>query len=145
MWGRQRNPIDQVMSARRTVGPDGTGESTATVSRRARAVWTQALRGAREMGPPRRDRLPGGLTVADVPRLLRGLALLATGLETVFAPGRAPDTTTDLSVATTPPRHHAIASLPQRRSGQGVSRLPLPYCATASPLCRRPTHQGSPR
>jgi len=136
MWGRQRNPIDQVMSARRTVGPDGTGESTATISRRARAVWTQALRGAREMGPPRRDRLPGGLTVADVPRLLRGLALLATGLETVFAPGRAPDTTTDLSVAATPPRH----SLPPSatlRSGRltapvallrdGIATLPPPH------------------
>jgi len=136
MWGRQRNPIDQVMSARRTVGPDGTGESTATVSRRARAVWTQALRGAREMGPPRRDRLPGGLTVADVPRLLRGLALLATGLETVFAPGRAPDTTTDLSVATTPPRH-SLPPAATLRSGRltapvallrdGIATLPPPH------------------
>lgn len=136
MWGRQRNPIDQVMSARRTVGPDGTGESTATVSRRARAVWTQVLRGAREMGPPRRDRLPGGLTVADVPRLLRGLALLATGLETVFAPGRAPDTTTDLSVAATPPRH-SLPPAATLRSGRltapvallrdGIATLPPPH------------------
>lgn len=104
MGGHQRSPVDQVMSAQRAARPDDTGESTATVLCRARAAWTQALRGAREPGPPRRAGPPGGLTIADVPRLLRGLALLATGLETVFAPGRTPGATVAPRVAATPPR-----------------------------------------
>jgi len=64
---------------------------------------TRAQRGAetstqtQETRTPRGDALPVGivgLTVADVPRLLRGLALLATGVETVLLPrSTAGDTT----------------------------------------------------
>ncbi len=64
---------------------------------------TRAQRGTetstqtQETRTPRGDALPVGLvglTVADVPRLLRGLALLATGVETVLLPrSTAGDTT----------------------------------------------------
>jgi osmotically-inducible protein OsmY len=71
MWGRSWNPADQITRVRRSAG---------------------APRWAQETRTPRGDGLPVGLvglTVADVPRLLRGLALLATGVETVLLPRRA--------------------------------------------------------
>ena len=67
MW----NPFDRITRARRGAGAAG---------------------GAQETRTPRQDEVSvglDGLTVADVPRLLRGLALLATGVETVLLPRRA--------------------------------------------------------
>ncbi len=81
MGGRPWSPVDQIRSARRAAGVPC---------------------GAQDARTPRREGL--SVTVADVPRLLRGLALLATGLETVLAPGRPPDAPAALRVAATPPR-----------------------------------------
>jgi len=89
----------------------------------------------------RRDGVPvglGGLTVADVPRLLRGLALLATGIETVLLPGRAAGNTTALNptVVATVSGEDALTpppAAPSRLTGR-VAALQDRLSALSAPL-----------
>jgi len=113
MWGRPWNPVGQSTRAEGGATPSQTQETRT----------------------PRRDRGLGdlsNLTVADVPRLLRGLALLATGLETVFLPGRAVGDTP-------PPRPPPPARAPGRLGGA------WPRCETPSPHWRHPSHRRLPQ
>jgi len=126
MW----NPVDRITRARRGAGAAG---------------------GAQETRTPHQDEVTvglGGLTVADVPRFLRGLALLATGVETMLLPRRAvgdsaapspvavatvsaEDTRPPSPAARTPGRPPArLAALQDRLSALSVPRPPGVTAAT---------------
>jgi len=104
MW----NPVDRITRARRGAGAAG---------------------GARETRTPRQDEVTvglGGLTVADVPRLLRGLALVATGVETVLLPRRAvgdPAAPRPAAVATVREENTMPPSPAARAPGRPPARL----------------------
>jgi len=122
MWEHAWNPADRINRARR---------------------GAEASRQTQETPPRRGDGLPvgfTGLTVADVPRLLRGLALVATGVETVLLPRRAVSDTTALNpaVAVTVRGENTItprlgARAPDRLTGR-VAALQDRLSARSAPL-----------
>ena len=104
MW----NPVDRITRARRGAGAAG---------------------GAQETRTPHQDEVTvglGGLTVADVPRLLRGLSLLATAVETVLLPRRAvgaPTAPSPAPVATVSEEDTLPSSPAARAPGRPPARL----------------------
>ncbi len=111
MGGYPWSPVDQIRSAWRTAG---------------------VPRGAQDARTPRQEGLSVRVTVADVPRLVRGLALLATGLEIVLTSGRPGAAPPDPCPAVRAPRRLTarLAALQDGRTALATPHTPGRATAT---------------